>query len=157
MYELPKDRIPQIMYVVRMSRDGKVNLKKNVKNYLGADDGDLYLDTEKEILLTTEKSGVQAEVRGNRLCMPEEVLTKLELGKGSLLTMIQRRKAVALKKMEIEEREGDRAQVMDFETSHKVTRVAQTNPMPEKLLAGLKDQYRDLKLRLAGAFPGNYG
>ena len=141
------DRIPQVISVVPVSREGKVNLKKNVRTYLGASNGKLYINARKEILITTEKSGIQAELRGNRLCLPEEVLTKLELEKGSLLTMIQRQEAVALKKMEIEEREGDRAQVMDFETSHKVTRVAQTNPVPEKLLAELKDKYSKTKLK----------
>ncbi len=141
------DGIPQVISVVPVSREGKFNLKKNVRSYLGASNGKLYINAGKEILITTEKSGIQAEIQGNRLCLPEEVLTKLELEKGSLLTMIQRRNAIALKKMETEEREGDRAQVMDFETSHKVTRVAQTNPVPEKLLAGLKDQYGDIKLK----------
>ncbi|MBM3240171.1 hypothetical protein FJZ31_28130 [Candidatus Poribacteria bacterium] len=141
------DGIPQVISVVPVSSEGNVNLKKNVRDYLGTSDGALYLIVEKEILLTTERADIQAKIRGNRLCLPEEILTKLELEKGSLLAMLQRQNAVALKKMEIEEREGDRAQVMDFETSHKVTRVAQTNPMPEKLVSTLKDQYSNLKLK----------
>ena len=154
------DGIPQVISIVPVSRDGKVSLKKDVKNYLDGDSKDFYLDAqEEEVLLKTRKSatGKLAELKGYRLCLPEDIVAKLKLAGGSLLAMIQRlglsskayrnQGAVALKKMEIEEREGDRAQVVDFETTHKVKRFAQTNPMPEKLVPRLKEQYSDLELK----------
>jgi len=95
------DGIPQAISVVPVSSEGNVNLKKNVGDYLGISDRTLYLIVGKEILLTTERSDIQAKIRGNRLCLPEEILTKLELEKGSLVAMLQRSNAVALKKMEI--------------------------------------------------------
>ena len=143
------DGIPQIVSIVPVSRDCKVSLKKEVKSYLGADSKDFYLDTQKEILLTTRESatGKLAELKGYRLSLPKNIVTNLELNESSWLAMIQRKEAVALKKMEIEEKEDERAQVVDFEATHKVTRVVYTNPMPEKLLAGLKEQYGDFKLK----------
>jgi hypothetical protein len=143
------DRIPQIMAIAPVSRDGKVTLKKKVRDYLGTVGRDLYLDVRQEILLTTRKSAASkpAEMQGNRLLLPGEILTELELEKGALLAMIQRKGAVALKKMEIEEREGDSAEVIDVETARQVARVAWTNPMPEKLLPELRARYGDLAFK----------
>ena len=141
--------IPQVLSIVPVSRDGKASLKKEVKSYLGAGSKDFYLDTQKEVLLTAQGSGTgeSAELKGYRLCLPEGIVAKLGLNENSWLTMIQRKEAVALKKMEIEEKNSERAQVVDFETAHKVMRVVYTNPMPEELLEKLKEQYRDAELK----------
>lgn len=149
MGKAPSDGIPQVIAIVPVSREGRVSLKKDVRNYLGAGQGALYLDSRKEILLTARQSptGKPAQVLGNRLRLPGEVVAKLTLGRGSLLAMIQRAGAVALKKMEVAEREGDVAQVADFETAHKVTRVAEANPMPGKLLPRLSAQDAHLALK----------
>jgi len=92
--------IPQVMAIVRVSGNGKVSLKKEVRDYLGTGNEALYLNEQNEILLTTRESasGNSAQVQGNRLCLPEEVVAKLGLEKGSSVAMIQREKAVALKK-----------------------------------------------------------
>ena len=132
-----------------VSREGKVSLKKVVRNHLGATNGALYVDAQVEILLAVQRSatGTPVEIQGNRLCLPPEIVARLGLGKGSLLAMIQREKAVALKRMQIEQREGDRAWVVDIETALDVTRVVHTNAVPSQLLKRLREQCENVSLR----------
>ena len=101
--------IPQIIAIVSVSREGVISLKKLVRDYLGAGDGTLYLESESEVLLTPRPSsaGKPVQISKNRLRLPDDVLTKLELERGSLVAMVQRAGAVALKRLEVEEREGD--------------------------------------------------
>ena len=76
------DGIPQVISIVPVSRDGKVSLKKDVRNYLDGDSKDFYLDAqEEEVLFKTRKSatGKLAELKGYRLCLPEDIVAKLEL------------------------------------------------------------------------------
>ena len=149
MRNAPLDDVPQVVAIVRASGEGKVSLKKAVRDYLGAEGDSLYLCTRGEEILLTARgspSDAPAELLGNRLCLPGQIVARLGLQKGSMVAMIQRGDAVALKKMEIEEREGDRAEVVDYETPPEVTRVAHTNPMPERLLASLEQKYADLAL-----------
>ena len=54
---------------------------------------------------------------------------------------------MAVKKLEVVEEEGERARVVDLETAHKITRRAQTNPMPGILLPKLRERYKDFKFR----------
>ena len=141
--------IPQIIAIVPVSREGRVSLKKEVRTHLGAGSGALHLDVQDEVLLISQQpaTGKPVTLQGNRCHLPEEIVARLGLKRGSLLAMIQRKGAVALKKLEIEEQEGDRAQVVDVETALKVTRVAQTSPMPDKLLPRLKERYSSLALK----------
>ncbi len=142
--------VPQIIAIVSVSPDGKMNLKKDVRGHLGMKDGQtLFLDTQDEIILSAqEKKGEEiALMKGNRIRLPERALSKLDITDGSLVGLVQRRNAVAVKKFEVVEEEGERAGVVDLETAHKITRKAETNPMPERLLPKLKERYKDFKLR----------
>lgn len=141
--------IPQIIAIVSISQDGKLNLKKNAIEHLGVKKAKrLFLDTQNEILLSAaEGTGEEISVLGgNKLRLPEEVLNRLEIAGGSLVGFVQRENAVAVKKVEIVEEEGQRAGVFDLETAHRIIRKAMTNPMPEKLLPQLEDRYKDLHL-----------
>ncbi|UCH51019.1 MAG: hypothetical protein JSV54_08460 [Chloroflexota bacterium] len=141
--------IPQIIAIISVSRDGKLNLKKVVMEHLGIKKAErLFLNTQNEILLSaTEGTGEETPVlAGNKLRLPEEVLNRLEVTGGSLVGFVQREKAVAVKKVEIAEEEGERAGLFDLETPHKIVRKAVTTPMPEVLLPRLEVQYKDLHL-----------
>ena len=143
-----KEHVPQIVSIVPLLADGKVSLKKDVKNYLGGSDS-LHLDEQTEVILAAEKtpSSTPAEFTGRHLILSQDILSTLELARGDLLAMIQREGAVALKKLEILERDADRARVVDYETAGKVERVAETNPMPDELLPALQKKHGGLALK----------
>ena len=145
----PADRIPQVLAIVPVAGKGKVSLKKTVRDYLGPAGGTLYLHLDGEVLLTPQESAgsMRAAVTGSRLDLPGEVIARLDVVRGSLVAMIQRENAVALKRIEIVQAQGDSAQVVDVESAHQVTRMVQTNPLPEALLPRLHAQYSDLALK----------
>ena len=142
--------IPQIIAIVSLSQDGKLNLKRDVMDHLGVKKAErLFLGTQNEILLSaTEGTGEEISVLGgNRLRLPEEVLNRLEIAGGSLVGFVQRENAVAVKKVEIVEEEGETAGTFDLETTHRIMRKAITNPMPEELLARLEEKHKDFRLK----------
>ena len=143
-----ENHIPQIVSIVSVLKDGKVSLKKEVRSYLGGT-GALYLDEQAEILLTAAEvpSAISVESTARHLHLPDCILASLELARGDLLAMIERDGAVALKKLEVLEREAGRARVVDYETPRKVERIAETNPMPDELLPALQKEHGDLALK----------
>ena len=143
-----KDYIPQIASIVTLLKDGKVSLKKDVRSYLSVTDS-LYLDEGTEVILASEgtPSSIPAEFTARHLHLPESILAALELARGDLLAMVQQDGVVALKKLEVLEREANRARVVDYETARKVERVAETNPMPDELLPALRKEHGDLALK----------
>ena len=141
--------VPQIIAIVSVSQDGRLSLKKNVAEHLGVGKAErLFLDTQNEIVLSAaEGTGEEVFVLGgNKLRLPEGVLNRLEVAGGSLVGYVQRENAVAVKKVEIAEEEGETAGAFDLETPHRIVRKAVTNPMPGKLLPQLEDRYKDLHL-----------
>jgi hypothetical protein len=144
------EEIPQIIAIVSVSTDGKINLKKDVRQHLGMkDDQNLFLNMQNEMTLSAhEKNGEQiAVMKGNRIRLPEKALSKLDITERALVGLVQRKNAVAVKKFEVVEEEGERARVVDLETAHKITRKIETNPMPERILPKLKEQYKDFQHR----------
>jgi hypothetical protein len=143
------DRIPQVLAIVPVTGKGRVSLKKVVRDYLDPAGGTLYLRIDREVVLTPQEStgSMQAEVAGSRLDLPVEVIARLDVARGSLLAMIQRQHAVALKRLEIAQAQGDSAQVVDVESAYQVTRTAHTNPLPETLLPRLRAQHSELALQ----------
>lgn len=139
---------PQVIAAAKASRSGTVTLKKRVRDHLGGGD-DLYLVTEPEVLLTARKASgeLPAELKGSRLQLPEDVQARLGLDGNSLVAMIQRPGAVAIKRLSIEEHPSDNAQAVDVETPYVLRRIIRTNPMPEDLLPLLQAQHSDLGLR----------
>jgi len=141
--------IPQIIAIASVSHDGKLNLKKTVLEHLGVRKAErLFLDTQNEILLSAaEGTGEEISVlAGNKLRLQEEVLNRLAIAGGSLVGYVQRENAVAVKKVEIVEEQGETATAFDLETTRRIVRKAITNPLPEELLPQLEDRYKDLHL-----------
>jgi hypothetical protein len=142
--------VPQIVAITRVSKDGKLGLKKAVREQIGVAEGQaLYLDVQDEILLTTEAGrGQEVPMDGrNRICLPEGVLAELGLAMGGLVGLVQRPRAVAVKAVEIAEAEAGQARLIDIETPRKVIRLVETTPQPDDLLPKLAEQRKDLTLR----------
>jgi bifunctional DNA-binding transcriptional regulator/antitoxin component of YhaV-PrlF toxin-antitoxin module len=150
------DGIPQIVTIVTVSAEGRLNLKKAARQHLGLEDAQtLFLDTGDEIILSAE-GGKGSECpleKGGRITLPEDALSKLGIAGRSLVGLVQRERALAVKQVEVVEGEGERPRLLDVETAYRITRRAESNPMPEKLLPKLTERYGDLKLRYdAGEF-----
>ena len=77
--------IPDIVAIVKASRDGKINVRREVRDALGVKDGPLYLEVAEEVLLTPRKSAAarRVEMQRSRLCLPDDVVQKLKLETGS--------------------------------------------------------------------------
>jgi len=139
--------IPQIISIIPVSPDGRMNLDKNVRQYLGMK-GALFIHIRDEVLLSVGRGkGEKTHVEDGHLILPEEALRKLKIRIGSLIGLVQRGNAVAIKRFEVSEREGERARIVDIETKYKITRMIEVNPMPWKALRQLKRKYKRFKLR----------
>lgn len=139
--------IPQIVAIAKAGKNGAVPLKREVRQYLGSKDAPVFLSAGEEILLTAGKAGANpAEMQRNRLCPPAALVERLQLQTGCHVAAIERGKAVALKKLVIEEMEGDGPRITDIETPLLVRRVAATNPAPEDLMSRLRDEQAGAKL-----------
>ncbi len=78
---------------------------KSVKDYLGlVPEQSLYLDMQDEILLSTDSSHKTriAVDRGGSLVLPETAVHRLGVSAPSLVGLVQRPDAVAVKVVEIE-------------------------------------------------------
>jgi len=70
--------------------------------------------------------------------LPDPLPEKLGLADKTPLAFIERKGAVAIKKVEVAEREGKAACILDLETPYLLTRVLETNPPPEAALAAIE-------------------
>jgi len=140
--------IPQIISIVPISPDGRINIDKSVKKYLGMK-GTLFLHIRDEVLLSAERrKGEEVDVKdGKYITLTEEALGRLQIRTRSLVGLVQRSNAVAIKKFEVSEREGERARIVDLEAKYNITRTIEVNPIPGKALRELKRKYKRLKLR----------
>lgn len=142
-------KIPQIVAILPVKTGGKLRLVKSVKDYLGLEkEQSLYLDNKDEILLTTGASNKPeiAVDRGGSLFLPEAVIQQLELTESSLVGLVQRPNAVAVKKVEIEEISRDKPRLVDIETPTKIVRRVEVPPMPDDLICKLHVEYAALQL-----------
>lgn len=141
--------IPQIISIVSISGGEDLYLVKAVLEYLGVKEANnLFLNMGNEIVVTSEQDGGDKVmfVGGSTIHLPKEVVRKLGLKDKSLVGLVQRNGAVAIKKVEIIEREGERARMIDLETAYKITRLAETNPMPDKILPKMRERYQGFRL-----------
>jgi bifunctional DNA-binding transcriptional regulator/antitoxin component of YhaV-PrlF toxin-antitoxin module len=141
--------VPQVVAITSISTEGKLTLKKAIRQYIGLQTGQLlFLDVGAEILLSMAATGMEVPVdRRNRISLPERVLEKFGIAERTLVGLIQRPDAVAVKRVEIAKEAGEWARLVDVETTYTLTRLVETNPMPKDLLPKLEAQYRDLSLR----------
>ena len=144
----PED-VPQVIAIVQPTRANKISLKKIVREFLQAGKEPLYLEMEDEVLLSakTSPTAIPVEGSGSRIILPETAIETLGLTPDTLLAILEREGAVALKRLEIVDQPGQEAQIVDVETAHRVVRTAYTCPLPEALLPELKERYGDLALR----------
>lgn len=142
-----REKVPQVAAIVRASMGGRVPLKANVRKLLG--NGPLFLHTDREILLGAHdgNAGKAAAVEKNRLLLPDRVIEALALGKGAYAAFVERENGVAIKRFELVQREGQEAAAYDIETPFTVTRVAETNPAPESVLARLTAVAKGMRLK----------
>jgi hypothetical protein len=99
---------------------------------------------------STAEDGPSHEIevsKGNRVTLLDSVLARLNLQAQSLVGLVQRPNALAVKKLEIIEVEASQARLLDRETATTITRCLETNPLPDVRLPKLEDQHRDLALR----------
>jgi hypothetical protein len=143
------ERVPQIVAIVPFTLDGRLSLKKAVREHLGlGDQRILYLDMQAEIILSTAVVGDALAIdRKNRVHLPRKALIRLGITERSLVGLVQRDSALAIKRVEIDEREGEFARLYDRETPSQIKRWAEINPMPDALLPKLQARYRSLELR----------
>ncbi|HEY94184.1 MAG TPA: hypothetical protein G4O15_04540 [Dehalococcoidia bacterium] len=141
--------IPQIIVIQKISGNWFVTLNKLVLQHLGENQANrIFIEAGDEILISLrEDSGIAIPVhKGNRIQLPETIVNALSLRSNSLIGFVQRDRAVAVKKVEIVEEEGERSKALDIETPYKVIRKVITNPMPEELIPRLEKQCKDLSL-----------
>jgi bifunctional DNA-binding transcriptional regulator/antitoxin component of YhaV-PrlF toxin-antitoxin module len=149
MGKAAQSEIPQIVAIVSVPANGRISLKKAVRQHLGLQSGQpLFLHLGDEITLSTEPQGAAvAPEKGNRITLPKDVLARLGISKGTYVGLVQRPSAVAVKRVDLVEQPGERARLLDIETPGTITRRVETNPMPHELLPALKAQHADLALR----------
>ena len=147
MSEQTTANLPQVLAFAPLGKGGRVNLPKAVLGYLGANT--LYLDVEEEIVLASQPaaSSKVAEVQGKSLMLPERVVQPLGWERGTVLAMVERDRAVALKVASLVESPGEFAWVHDSETRYALTRTIYTNPMPDQSLPRLMSRHQHTRLR----------
>lgn len=122
-----------------------------MREYLGlADQTVLNIETGNEILLSSKKSRntVELDVSKDRIRLPVDVISRLGLPKGARVGLVERGSALSIKAFEISEEEGKRARWYDTETPLKITRIVETNPVPERFLARLSEEYKNLSINV---------
>lgn len=138
------DGIPQIVAIVSLTAKKQINLKKAARQHLNLEAGQpLWFTEGHEVLLTTTPpAGGTAAVevmvsKGNRVTLPDSTLDRLGIQAKSVVGLVQRPDALAIKKLAIIEREAAQARPYDCETSTAITRCVETNPMPEERIPAL--------------------
>lgn len=115
-------------------RSGRVKLPREVTDYLGTAKGPFYLKVQKEILLTTTPSARAslAEIRESSWSLPGQVRSKLGLADGSLVAMVRRTDAVALKRAAPDVVAAARAKAEEIPQVLAITRCSAAGKLPLK-------------------------
>ena len=147
MRNLPEN-VPQIVAIVAVSREGKFNLVKAARQYLGLKQGQpLFLDVGDEVLLSSG-SGDEVPTKGHgRVTLPPEALDRLGVSGAAHIALVQRPGALAVKRVKTAEVPGTHARLTDIETPFAIVRQVETTPLPDQLLPELRSRYADLKLQ----------
>jgi hypothetical protein len=144
------DRIPQLISVVSVTAEGKLALRKAVRQHLGLNGKRrLYLKMEREIVLSVKaRKGKPIEIDSkNRIHLSNEVLDILGIKKQAQVGLVERSNAAAIKVFKIVEEGGERARFLDVETDHTIIRKVETNPTPERFLPKLIKRNKNTKLK----------
>ena len=147
------EEISQVLSVARVSKGGKLTLKKLVREHLGLKAGaTAYLSVGDEIRLSASPGGAELTTskRGD-IELRSDASQRLGLAAGDRVALIERDDAVALKSVALAEEDGEQARLLDRETADRLVRVAEVNPMPEELLPRLSERFRRAALRYDAA------
>ncbi|MBU7004586.1 MAG: hypothetical protein HXS50_03405 [Theionarchaea archaeon] len=142
----PGNGIPQVVAIQSVSKKQGVRLKKKVRQYLGITDGNIWIKLEGEVLIGRSGMATTLDESGN-LILPSEVIDLLGIGESSIVALVERGGDLAIKLFEIDQIEGEGAELIDIETPYKLIRRSITNPMPEDAIEKTRDKYSDLELR----------
>ena len=138
--------ISQLVAVVTLSQDGKCNLVKAARQHVGIQSGQcVYLQVGDELLLNVH-SGIEvpASVRW-RLTLPADVLERLGASGVTKIALVQRPRALALKRIDVTESPGAHACLIDLETPDAITRRVETHPLPDQLIPQLQARFSTLQ------------
>ena len=110
--ETTREKIPQILTLVKIPKNGNMNLRKAIRQHLGLNrNRTLYLDTSHEIIITSNRGkGKRIAIDDkNRISLPDEGLEKLQIVKDSLIGLVERGRGLAMKSFKIREKQGEAA------------------------------------------------
>jgi hypothetical protein len=144
------DQIPQLVSIVPLKSEGRLLLKKAVRQHLGLNGRrTLYLETTDEIILSAQRNrGKQIKIDSKNLIrLTDKVLSTLKVKEKGYLGLVQRANAIAIKAFQITEEKGDHARFIDIETTYHITRKVQTNPALEQFLPKLVKRCKNAKLK----------
>ena len=141
--------IPQVLAIVKTGLGWKIPLKKVVRKELESLGNRIFLRDEREITLVSGGPGSSGsiELERNILMLPEGVVGKLGLARGSAVCFVRREQGAAIKKMVLEESQGQTAMAVDIESDLLVRRVMMVNPSPEAALSLFRETYANASLQ----------
>lgn len=147
---MEKKQLPQVLTLAKGSKNGKIFLKKNIRHHLGIkNNAVVFLTTDHEILISAVKTrnARKLQLENSSLRLPDDVFGKFLIAQDSLVGLVERDQAIAIKSFEIEESIGEKASWYDIETPLKIIRVIEKNPSPEVFIKRLYIDYQDLELQ----------
>lgn len=150
MIQNSQNKIPQIIALAKISKAGKIGLRKSVREHLGVSAGDvLYLTLSPEICVSSKnQKGIPLTLAENfRIQLPESAMENLKPPKDYRIAIVERKHGVALKTFRLKESDGEEALWIEHETEFHIVREIQKNPMPDVVLKNLRDEYKSLKLK----------
>jgi hypothetical protein len=145
MNESRPDDAFQVIAIVPVNGSGRIFLKKKAMAHLGGDQR-LRLTVGEELELAARRRGQEVPLKGGRLALPQSALQVLNASPGTLVALVAREHALALKKLVLEERPALDAHAVDYETPYRITRVIETNAMPDQLLPVLASRFQKRRL-----------
>lgn len=141
--------IPQIVAVVHYPKSSKLKITKNIRQHLGSQPGQaLYIQENGELTLKTTSPGTAMATEKSSCTLSIEIANTLSLKPGDQIAFVQRpAKTLALKRIELLERDGQKARFVEIETEKQITCIVETNPMPTIQLANLQTRLADQHLK----------
>ncbi|MHA1212896.1 MAG: hypothetical protein ACTSSH_10590, partial [Candidatus Heimdallarchaeota archaeon] len=141
--------IPQIIGHSTINREGKIRLKRDVLKFINAqNETSLFLEINKEIILSTKRGSEQPILRNKYLQLPKSAIDKLEINGNARICFIHRSDAaVAVKRFDITVKISTIPRIIDFEKPYSVLRQIETFDEPNQLLQNLLTGLAGKKLR----------
>ena len=136
----------RVISIVDVRSDGSVNLKKEVKQHLGADN-QISLSYDDEVVLSMDGEHGLSLNNGRSIKLPEETLQLLAISPKDKVALIEREKAVAVKRFTVEEADSEKTRIIDMETPLRLTRRVEGRLNPENELERIIKNNKGMKLK----------